>query len=96
MEGKDDSIEGTWQLIKFQLGRVVMKLRQAKKLSIVNETILKDPNIHVRLPKDVKTRLVSQSKPQACWYKIDVDGCCISNPGITGTVGVLQNRNGEL
>lgn len=96
MEGQFVSIKGAWQVIKFWMGYVALKLIEAKKLSSVDEIILKGINIQVRFPKILNVRLVRWCKPQSSWYKLNVDGCCIGNLGRISAGGILRNNNGEL
>ncbi|XP_040996142.1 uncharacterized protein LOC121242329 [Juglans microcarpa x Juglans regia] len=75
-----------------QLG---IKIHKDSRLGEKDVQILKSLNLSINSKKDEVLMAVRWERPKEDWFKLNVDGSSINNPGILGA-GVVRNEFGKM
>ncbi|XP_042980144.1 uncharacterized protein LOC122310314 [Carya illinoinensis] len=95
MENRQESIQTIWQSIVYWVASVGENLKASPKWSSRDENILRSFRIPYK-PKPIMTKTIKWMRPQKGWYKLNVDGSSMGNPGTSGAGGVIRDFGGNF
>ncbi|XP_042962665.1 uncharacterized protein LOC122296936 [Carya illinoinensis] len=75
---------------------VGLRLRATKKMKDGDEKVLKFFSIPFKPVKRQRPCIVKWMKPFPSWFKLNVDGSSLENPGHIGASGLIRNGEGSL
>ncbi|XP_042494308.1 uncharacterized protein LOC122073748 [Macadamia integrifolia] len=64
--------------------------------SISNLSCCRKLGLHIEAPKCIPPLEVHWCKPHLNWFKINVDGSSLGNPGRVGAGGIARNKKGQI
>ncbi|XP_022858861.1 uncharacterized protein LOC111379670 [Olea europaea var. sylvestris] len=96
MEGTTINYDQIWASAKQWMGELCANVAKVSRLSLSNCIALRVLGIQKRKPHNKISKFVRWIPPLPTWVKLNIDGCCIGNPGNCGGGRVIREENGEL
>ncbi|XP_042969076.1 uncharacterized protein LOC122301760 [Carya illinoinensis] len=96
MEGKRVAVSSLWSSIKAAVAWVGVRLRASRKMNDGDEKVLNFFSIPLKPVKRKEIHFVRWVKPAVGWFKLNVDGSSLGNPGRMGAGGTIRDEKGNL